>query len=79
MKFMLVIPVELDVKTTKRQEHRDAAERKMIELARNGASEFLRNIANKGDFLVRSWEKTPAVAREAKATPSTANTENNPG
>lgn len=72
MKFMLVIPVELNVETTKRTEHRAAMKRKLVELARTGGSEFLRHAADTDDFLVRNFEATPAKTREATNTTQTA-------
>lgn len=70
MKFMLVIPVDLEVQTTKRSEIKAAMKRKLVELARNGASEFLRQAANTDGFLVRANEAIPGQDR--KDTPVTA-------
>lgn len=74
MKFMLVIPTDLAVKTSKRSEQRDAAKRLLVELARNPeeASKFLRSLANSGDFLVRAWERTPATDRVEETPAGTA-------
>ncbi len=72
MKFMLVIPVELNVETTKRTEHRAAMKRKLVELARGGAGEFLRKAADEDNFLVRNFEPTPAKNRDAAPATQTA-------
>lgn len=74
MKFMLVIPVDLDVNTSKRSEQRAAAKRNLVNLARDPqkASAYLRELADTDNFLVRAHEATPAKDRTANAAPGAA-------
>jgi len=67
MKFLICIPVELTIKSTKRSEIKSAGKAHLLKMARDpaAAAQMCRDMVNQDNFLVRAYEETKGE-REAR-------------